>query len=247
MLFTVLISVSERTVRPAWRRARRACAMMTKPATLRPARRRRALSSLIRRASRRKAARTRARRAARSAAKCASLASRSSATHSSSRRCARWLFLSLLLKSRHCSCVSGASSAAAAAAAAAAVSGLGAVTTRRQALRSSCSCGAQVTRASIHAAPFAPLLRCARRCSIVALCICRTCPDASVARFAASPSLSPLCLHAGITPPRVQSTPWPATASRSAAAPRPPPAIPAAPAARAPAPAPCPPPRQGQP
>ena len=69
----------------------------------------------------------------------------------------------------------------------------------------SCSRGAQVTRASIHAAPFAPLLRCARRCSIVALCICRTCPDASVARLAASPSLSPLCLHTGITPPRVDS------------------------------------------
>ena len=41
--------------------------MMTKPATLRPARRRRALSSLTRRASRRKAARTRVRRPPRDA------------------------------------------------------------------------------------------------------------------------------------------------------------------------------------
>ena len=75
--------------------------MMTKPATLRPARRRRALISLTRRASHRKAVRTRARRAARSAAKCASLASRSSATHSSNRRCARWLFLSVFTLDRY--------------------------------------------------------------------------------------------------------------------------------------------------
>ena len=46
------------------------------------------------------------------------------------------------------------------------MSGRGAVTTRRQALRSSCSFGAQVTRASIHAAPLAPRLRCTLRRSI---------------------------------------------------------------------------------